>query len=299
MSADLWSLCPTLEVREGEEGPAIGLEESEPGVVTWVDHRNNPMAHGRILNGTYWMDVLGRALFRFGPDDPVVTAFPAPDTKLIRITDSFYRHITPLWFHIRGRSVLHGSAVSTPGSLLALCAEPNTGKSTLAYGLSLRGYPLYADDAVAFRIHDGEAEARSLPFFLRLRKASAHHFGTDVRKLHEPDAWKDPTPPPTTRLMTICLLERLPDKEDQPTVEVVPVRAVESFRSLFDHTLSFGLGDIELKKNIMRQHLELAAHVPLVRVRFASRLNRIEEVFDALEELVEEQGRKTRPIGRS
>ena len=245
------------------------------------------MAHGCYADGHYWLRILDTAVYRFSADEAVITAFPAPEASSLRITDSFYRHVIPLWFHVRGLSVLHASAVGTPGGLLVFCAPPYTGKSTLAFGLSRRGHPLYADDAIAFQIHDRAVQAIPIPFFLRLRSSAAAHFGTDARKLHAPEAWRRLVSPPERRVGTICVLERLPDEPGQPTVEVVRCPALEAFNDLLGHLHTFGLRDASLRRTILKQQLELASRVPVFRVRFASRLDRIDAVLDALEGLDE------------
>ena len=51
----------------------------------------------------------------------------------------------------RGWEALHASAVLSPQGVVAFCAGSGTGKSTIARGLSERGYQLCADDAVAVK----------------------------------------------------------------------------------------------------------------------------------------------------
>src|SRR5690606_18526516 len=92
------------------------------------------------------------------------------------IQDSYQRCVLPLVLQAAGTEVLHASAVLTPRGVLALCAESGTGKSTLAYGLSRRGYPLWADDAVAFEADETCTNAMPLPFALRLQRDAVRFF---------------------------------------------------------------------------------------------------------------------------
>jgi len=85
------------------------------------------------------MHLPGLATFRFDSQSCNVTAFvdspDCPDSVL----DAFRRAVLPMALQARGLEVLHASAVRTPRGVLALCAVAETGKSTLACGLSQRG----------------------------------------------------------------------------------------------------------------------------------------------------------------
>ena len=106
---------------------------------------------------------------------------------------------------VSGREVLHASAVRSPAGVTALCADSETGKSTIAFGLSSRGYPVWADDLVAIEVSDQGGVAISLPFTMRLRPPSAALFKqTDSVPVDEhvsPGAENSP-------LAAICVLQR-------------------------------------------------------------------------------------------
>src|ERR671935_59558 len=65
---------------------------------------------------------------------------------------------------LAGREVLHASAVITARGVVAFCAVSTTGKSTIAYQFSRRGYGIWADDALAFDGADRGVTALWLPF---------------------------------------------------------------------------------------------------------------------------------------
>src|SRR5919106_5320553 len=109
---------------------------------------------------------------------PATPVNDAPEVEVWRdsILDAYYRSVLPMALQAQGAEVLHASAVLTPRGVLALCARSGTGKSTLAYGLSRRGYPLRADDAVAFENSGAQINVRPLPFSIRLRPDAAAFF---------------------------------------------------------------------------------------------------------------------------
>lgn len=66
------------------------------------------------------------------------------------------RQVLPRVLHLRGRFVLHGSAVATPAGALAILGPSGAGKSTLAASLRHHlGWPLLADDALVLELGDG------------------------------------------------------------------------------------------------------------------------------------------------
>src|SRR5258705_6822624 len=78
----------------------------------------------------------------------------------------------------------------------------------MAFGLSSRGYPVWADDLVAFEVSDQGGVAISLPFTMRLRPPSAALFkqtaGVPVAEVDEQvspggESWP---------LAAICVLRR-------------------------------------------------------------------------------------------
>jgi hypothetical protein len=79
--------------------------------------------------------------------------------------------------HLRGITVLHGSAVVTPaGDAAVLCGVSTAGKSTLAAALAQRGHALLADDMAAIRI-DAQGRPWCLPGLARA-KLWQHALGT-------------------------------------------------------------------------------------------------------------------------
>src|SRR5829696_6052636 len=145
-------------------------------VEVWRDHDGTVLAYGHIVDGLHWMYLPGLASFCFGQDVEGVMALPHWPVREDLILDTYYRTVLPMALQVRGLEVLHASAVLTPRGVVALCAVSGTGKSTVAFGLSQRGWPLWADDAVVFETSESGARAIPLPFGTRLRPAAAAFF---------------------------------------------------------------------------------------------------------------------------
>src|SRR5262249_38115323 len=143
------------------------------------DNDGTVCAYGYTREDQHWMILPGLACFQFGKHVDDITAMVAQDAPLEMVQDAFYRSILPMVLQVRGREVLHASAVRTACGVVALWAVSETGKSTIAYGLSRRGYQLWADDAVAIDVAGPIITAIQLPFSIRLRPASASYFAVE------------------------------------------------------------------------------------------------------------------------
>jgi hypothetical protein len=201
------------------------------------------------------------------------------------VQDVYRRWALPLILQALDLEVLHASAVRGPTGVVGFCGDSEAGKSTLAYGLSRRGYPAWADDALALWVFEGSARAVPLPFALRLRHASAAFFGCDARgPLGSP-----PSPAITeqgSRLVTLCVLERRDISDVAVEVEVSRVSGVAAFAAIAAHAYCFSLKDEARRHRMVERYLALAARVPVLRVRYGSDLMRLSELIDAVEVVV-------------
>jgi hypothetical protein len=117
-------------------------------VQVWRDHEGTVCAAGHTVAGRHWMHVPRIGSFAFGPcAGDAVHVFAEPSARPESVLDTFRRMVLPLALQAQGEEVLHASAVRMLQGVVALCAVSETGKSTLAYALSRRGFPLWADDA--------------------------------------------------------------------------------------------------------------------------------------------------------
>src|ERR687885_2742131 len=147
-----------LSIASPPATPPRLFEETDPDVEVWRHHDGTVTAYGTSCDGRHWMRMPGVGTFEFRTGSDVVGAFPEGDADDDLVRDAFRRAVLPMALQVLGREVLHASAVLGPRGVVALCAVSETGKSTVAYGLSRRpGYELWADDAVAFELGGGDA----------------------------------------------------------------------------------------------------------------------------------------------
>src|SRR5437870_5352140 len=136
-----------------------------------------PIELGYAESGRYAMAFPNLGVFRFSSTagDPVRgEVLPHIDHEVVE--DAYRRMVVPMVLQVRGLEALHSSAVLTDGFVLALCGTSHSGKSTLAYALTRRDHPLWADDSVAFEHHGNQVMAVSLPSRIRLRPESSDFF---------------------------------------------------------------------------------------------------------------------------
>ena len=255
--------------------PSIS-DPSAAGVEVWRQHDGAIAAYGGSAGHAHWMRVPGAGTFTFANSAPTVTAFPDPGVRLAVVEDAFRRSVLPMALQARGQEVLHASAVAGARGVFGLCAVSETGKSTLAYALSRRGYDVWADDALAFELADDGVTALSLPFSLYLRPRSAEYFGIPAdapAAVHGGDRRAD--------LAALFVLVRAADDRAREPVRRLPQS--DAFTAVLAHGYCFSLADVERKRAMMDAYLQLVTRVPIFEVRIAEGLERLPQLLDAIE----------------
>jgi hypothetical protein len=183
-----------------------------------------------------------------------------------------------------GREVLHASAIRTPRGVVVLCAVSETGKSTIAYGLSRLGYTLWADDAVAFEAVGDRALAVPIPFQIRLRPASLAHFGRDPMPANPPSGWESAVQSAPAPLAAVCLLERAHDLCAGATVDIRPLAPIQALPMVLAHAYCFSLRDKERTRCMFQQYLGLVRSAPVFGVRFEAGLDKLPAILGHIEQ---------------
>jgi hypothetical protein len=248
-----------------------------PGVEVWRHTDETLIAFGGSRGQEHWLQLVNVGLFVFGDESEVVTVFPDEGVSQAVLDDGFRRAIVPLALQVLGRDVLHASAVLAPAGVVAFCALSETGKSTIAYALDRRGYDVWADDAVAFRIGDGPVTAVPLAFTLRLRRPTTDFYGVgdDTSELVEPTT--------SAELRAVCILERA-DGDGGAAVE--RLTGAGAFAAVLAHAYCFSLANAERKERMAAAYLELVERVAVYRVRLATGLEKLPPLLDELERTV-------------
>ena len=150
----------------------------------------------------------------------------------------------------------HASGVVSPGrGVVAFCGLSHTGKSTLAYGLSLRGYPIWADDILAFDASDGDAVcSMRVPFRVNLRSDSAAHFaaaGDAASSAEEEDGCVE------ARTAGIDLHAVRVDAVPPSAGSIRRLEPDAAFMALLEHAFFFQPQTTEERRRMLRDYLEV------------------------------------------
>jgi len=273
----------TLAIAAREEVSAPMPDESDPSTLVWVDYAGVPSAYFYRAGAEYWAYLPVVGAFRAGSDGCVL-AVPNEGTSENLVVDTYRRTIAPMTLQLLGRQVLHASAIESPNGVIGFCADSQTGKSTIAFGLAHRGYRVCADDALAFEASESGVHVFELPFSVRLRPTSAAYFDVPV-----PAA---PRLPPDGRisigehelpLAALCILSR---QDEGGRVELHRLSADAVIRKLLPHAYCFTLLEDELKRLTVEQYLRLAGRVPVYDVRFTASLEELPLLLNEVERVL-------------
>jgi hypothetical protein len=280
-----------LSIKHAEALAPPPVPAFDSPVEIWRDHAGAIYAYGEILGEECWMHVPGLASFRFTRDGDEVAAAITDGAEEELVLDAFRRRVLPMALQVRGREILHASAISSPAGVTALCGASQTGKSTIAFGLNRRGYPLWGDDALAFEISNGQVLAVSLPFEIRLRPAAAEFFGHATIPASAMAATVDPAPEiESSPLASVCVLRR-----DDSAVPVMVSRLpfAQAFSTILGHACWFTMNDWGGKRRVIDHYLDLAARTPMFQVSFKPGLENLPAILDAIERIVDPNGQTT------
>jgi hypothetical protein len=256
---------------------------TDPSVQVWYENSGSVCAYGYIASGQHWMHFPGLGSYGFSSRSDEVIAFGQPSARLDWLRDTFYRSVSPMALQVFGKEVLHASAIATACGTIAFCAISECGKSTIAYGLSRRGHPLWADDAVVFEISDRGVWAHPMPFEIRLRPPSAQYFGfsrTGADNTTSSDFVSQVNVKPRP-LAAVCLLERGDRLEPTRIHRILPIHA---FPAALSHAYCFSLQDMERKRRMMHAYLALVREVPVFTIRFSTGLEALPELLESIEQ---------------
>jgi hypothetical protein len=235
------------------------------------------------------MHVFGVASYHFTRDGDEVAASVAEGARTDLVLDAYRRRILPMAVQVRGREILHASAVRSAAGVVGLCGEPQTGKSTIAFGLSRRGYALWSDDAFAFELNEDRAYSISLPFELRLRPRSRSFFELQTLPIESTTEEAMSSCYDKAPIALICTLRRADDQADRVQVRRLPF--AEAFSAVLSHACWFSFVDDADKRRVIGNYMELVTTTPIYDVSFKSGLENLAQVLDAIEEVTEQATR--------
>jgi hypothetical protein len=259
----------------------------DPEVTLWCNRQGTVGALSHVVNKECWLHILGVASYKLDLAENAISAVPSECATQQAIIDAFQSTVWPTFLQIQGCEVLHGSAVIGGRGVVAFCAASETGKSTLAYALGQRGYALWADDAVVLEFLPRSVQTRPLPFFIRLRSASALHFGYSENQVNRGRVrCEGPQSEDALPLTTICLLEQAQTFPDDRVITIQRLSAAEALVGVLNHALYFSLQDQRRKRRMIEQYLTLVGRVPVFKVSVCRGLERLPPILDQLEQRI-------------
>jgi hypothetical protein len=255
-----------------------------PDTHVWHAPDGRPIAYFYPVEGDYWANLPGIGSYRVEASGSVL-AVPEPSARYPLVLDAYRRTVLPQALQFFGNEVLHASAVVGPKGVVGFCAYSQTGKSTLAFALAQRGYPPWADDALAFETGREISHALALPFAVRLRPESQEYFAVE------------PLPPETEPqngtvitvgadrhpIAALCVLSR--GAENDPSA-VQPLEASEAVTALLPHAYWSTLADEPRKARMVQTYLELANTISTYAVTISPVLDKLPGLVDELERTV-------------
>jgi len=283
------SICSEVELPElliGSSGSdiAIRCQAVDPSL---VEKAEDPPGYVRVDPSSYCLHLpeIGTFLAREGKE-VLVDAAPGSDERIIRL--AILGPMLGMLLAQRGFLVLHGSAILGPDGAVVFLGPKGWGKSTIAAALHLRGYPLVADDVIAVEIGAGEYP-RVLPGFpqLKLWPEVLSHLGEDPETLprlaasmeKRSHAVKDGFASTPLRLSRIYVL----DAGSHLAIEPIP--AATGILELVRNTFTLRFVQLpEIRPRHFRQCADLAAFVPLSRLRRPYSLLKLRELVDLIEQ---------------
>lgn len=260
--------------------PTADGEHSTP----WRDARGRLGALSHVVSEEPWLHVLNVASFRLELARGRVSAVAAPNAGPDAVEDEFRRTVIPAALQLQGWEVLHASAIRVEDGAVGFCGRSEAGKTTLAYALGRRGYPLWADDALILDVTPARVVVEPLPFAVRLRSASASFFGherdTSVRgrvvRAGEDAVGRLP-------LTAVCMLQRVEGSDAKPILGVDLLTGPRAVASLLDHAVFFDFDDAVGKRSMIERYLAVANLVPVYSVAIRSGWDDFPAVLTGLE----------------
>jgi hypothetical protein len=255
-----------VRVRTPESGPGAKTLRAEDGqmlAVSWTRGRDR------------FIQLPGLATFTCSGSRVVASA--ERSVSETAVAAAFQRSVVPLLLYFAGHEVLHASAVRSTRGVIGFCAEAGTGKSTLAYGLSTRGLPLWADDALALDV-SGKLRALLLPFEPRLRDRTVRFFETSSL---------EPVPPAegcAAPLAALAVIKRMAGNSD--VVQIERLKGGRAFDAVVRHAYRLDLKtDFTRRKRLIENYMKIIAAVPVFEIRFRPQFQHFPSVLAAVTEL--------------
>jgi len=260
--------------------------------------------HWRLPDGQIWLsfakpgsDYLLRfpdlADFIVSVDGKDIRCYPSPGTPIDTMRHLLLDQVIPLLLPMRGRPVLHASAVVSPWGAIAFIGTTGQGKSTLAGSLCQKGFPLLTDDYLL--LEEKEGTLFGIPSYPGLRMwpdtlsalfgqqpvlfRVAHYTEKKRMGLDNGPLPFCPDPVPLSRVYVLVPHEEMGDKR---AITITPFSPRDAFMELVQSSYRLDITD---RKRLREEFESLArwAALPLFcSLAFPRRLNLLPQVKEAI-----------------
>jgi hypothetical protein len=279
-------VVPELRILHADSGIQPEITLGSPDVDPWLDQAGRAYAWSHSKGCAHWIFWNQIARFDFDNNSPFVTVHALPSAGHELLNEIYLEHILPLVLTTRGFEVIHASAIRSPGGVLAFAAFTGTGKSSTAYALHSRGFPLWADDAVVFQIEQGEVFSTPIPFNIRLfpdmlSSIENSLFTGQAEKNIDPHRFQERLP-----LVGIYLLERKETWNDPRPIQITRLSLEAAFTRLLPHAYAFEQHNPERTQSLAASYLGLVSRIPVCQLSYSSNREALPEFITALEGLI-------------
>lgn len=256
--------------RSASSSDSVDLGPAISDIREFRDVEGGVAARGRLHAEGAWVELFGVGHYHFHAAENLVVGVPRPSVPDEVVHDRFTRAVLPHLLPLRGVECLHASAVSTPAGVVGFCGVPGSGKSTLAAALARLGYPIWADDALAFSVQPQGIVSVPLPFASRLLPDSlALLRSVEERAAGEPAGDREPLP-----LVGVFALSRT-EETDARIDRLAPGAA---FVAVLEHSRGISLDPIQSRRRLTEQQLALVGAVPVFLLSFRPSAARFADV---------------------
>ena len=251
----------------------------------WIDAAGKPFVWFYHREGGYQIRIRRMADFLVSPNADEIRCYPRQKIPAETIRQLFLEVVLPAALSRRGRLSLHASAVATPGGVIGFLGGGGQGKSTLAVGLSRRGFPLVCDDSMVLKQERDRtvvvpelAGVRLWPDSVAaLFEEAGHDFPvthTEKRRFSREEPAAEPMP-----LVRLYMLESSPADRD---IKIEKLSPDDALVELIKCSHMLDVTDKELIRMKFDELTVISNQIPFFRIEFPHDYSRLGELCEVV-----------------
>ncbi len=243
----------------------------------------------RAAEGFFRLDIEGVARFAVIAGERIIIE-AVEGASHDDISTYLYGSVMGALLHQRKIWPFHASAIQTPSGAVLLAGKSGAGKSTLVAGLFTRGYQVISDDIAP--VHTDSDQIRVYPAIPRIKlKPDAINYlainSDGLKKDHNKGKYLLPLanfPEQSSPVTRIIHLDRASNPNEfivnnTSAFEAVPLLVQSTYR----YNFMKGLG---VQQHFFSELMQIVQHVPVTHISRPRELNRLNEVLDDIEAII-------------